>query len=57
MITSRRMRVAGEVARMREKINAYRALVRKPEGKSLRRFRGGNGRIILKLNSEKYDGL
>jgi hypothetical protein len=55
MITSKRMRGAGEVARIREKINAYRALVRKPEGKkSRRRFRRGDGRI---LNLQKLDGL
>jgi hypothetical protein len=33
MIKSRRMRWAGHVARMREKRNAYRILVGKPEGK------------------------
>jgi hypothetical protein len=33
MIKSRRMRWAGHVARMREKRNAYRILVRKPEDK------------------------
>jgi hypothetical protein len=33
MIKSRRMRWAGHVARMGEKRNAYRLLVRKPEGK------------------------
>jgi hypothetical protein len=33
MINSRRMRWSGYVARMREKRNAYRILVRKPEGK------------------------
>jgi hypothetical protein len=33
IIKSRRMRWAGHVARMREKRNAYRLLVRKPEGK------------------------
>jgi hypothetical protein len=33
MITSRRMRWAGHVARMGEKRNAYRILVRKPEAK------------------------
>jgi hypothetical protein len=33
MIKSRRMRLAGHVARMREKRNAYRILVGKPEGK------------------------
>jgi hypothetical protein len=40
MIKSRRMRWAGHVTRMREKRNAYRILVGKPEGKSrLRRPR------------------
>jgi hypothetical protein len=33
MIKSRRMRCAGNVARMGEKRNAYRILVGKPEGK------------------------
>jgi hypothetical protein len=33
MIKSRRMRLAGHVARMGEKRNTYRNLVRKPEGK------------------------
>jgi hypothetical protein len=33
MIKSRRMRLAGHVARMREKWNAHRLLVKKPEGK------------------------
>jgi hypothetical protein len=33
MITSRRMRWVGHVARMREKRNAYMLLVGKPEGK------------------------
>jgi hypothetical protein len=33
MIKSRRMTWAGHVARMREKRNAYRILVGKPEGK------------------------
>jgi hypothetical protein len=33
MIKSRRMRLAGHVARMGEKRNAYRILVGKPEGK------------------------
>jgi hypothetical protein len=33
IIKSRRMRWAGHVARMGEKINAYRLLVGKPEGK------------------------
>jgi hypothetical protein len=33
IIKSRRMRWASHVARMEEKRNAYRLLVRKPEGK------------------------
>jgi hypothetical protein len=33
MIKSRRMRCAGHVARMGETRNAYRVLVRKPEGR------------------------
>jgi hypothetical protein len=33
MIKSRRMRLAGHVAQMREKRNPYRIFVRKPEGK------------------------
>jgi hypothetical protein len=33
MIKPRRMRRAGQVARMREKIHAYRILMGKPEGK------------------------
>jgi hypothetical protein len=33
MIKSRRMRWAGNVARMGEKMNAYRIMVGKPEGK------------------------
>jgi hypothetical protein len=40
MIKSRRMRWAGHVARIGEKRNAYRILVRKPEGdRPLRRLR------------------
>jgi hypothetical protein len=35
IIKSRRMRWAGHVARMREKMYAYRLLVGKPEGKRL----------------------
>jgi hypothetical protein len=37
MIKSRRMRWAGHVARMGEKMNAYRILMGKPEGKRPRR--------------------
>jgi hypothetical protein len=34
IITSRRMKWAGHVAHIEEKMNAYRALVGKPEGKN-----------------------
>jgi hypothetical protein len=34
MIKSRRMRWTGQVKRMREKMNAYKILVVKPEGKT-----------------------
>jgi hypothetical protein len=34
MIKSRRMRLAGHVARMREERNAYRISVGKPEGRT-----------------------
>jgi hypothetical protein len=37
MIKSRRMRLEGHAARMGEKRNAYRLLVRKPEGKTTRK--------------------
>jgi hypothetical protein len=33
MIKSRRIRLAGHIARMGDKVNAYRLLVGKPEGK------------------------
>jgi hypothetical protein len=38
MIKSRRMRLAGYVARIGEKSNAYRILVGKPEGRPRRRW-------------------
>jgi hypothetical protein len=38
MIESRKMRWAGYVARKREKRNAYRLLVGKPEGKTTRKI-------------------
>jgi hypothetical protein len=47
MMTSRRMRLAGHVARMGETRNAYRILVGKPEGKRLL------GRTILKQILER----
>jgi hypothetical protein len=57
MIKSRRMRWAGLVARTGEKMNAYRILVRKPEGKrSLGRPRL-SGRIILRWMVVVWTGL
>jgi hypothetical protein len=49
MIKSRRMRWTGHVARMREKRNAYRILVGKPEGKRPL----GRPKWIL----QRYDGM
>jgi hypothetical protein len=53
MIKSRRMRWTGHVTRTKEKINAYRILVRKPEGKrplGRQRRRGvDNIKIDLKI--------
>jgi hypothetical protein len=57
MIKSRRIRRAGHVALMGEKINAYRILVGNPEGKKPlgrpRRTLEDNIKCIL----EKYDGM
>jgi hypothetical protein len=52
VIKSRRLRLAGHVARMRERRGAYRALVGKPEG----RRPLGRPRIILKLTCKRLDG-
>jgi hypothetical protein len=58
IIKSRRMRWAGHVARMGEKINAYRLLVAKAEGKRpLGRPRRVGGWIILVLILERWDGV
>jgi hypothetical protein len=51
MIKSRRLRWAGHVVRIREKRNAYRILVGKPEGKKplrrpRRRQRGTSGGLL-----------
>jgi len=46
VITSRRMRWAGHVARMGERRGVYRILVGKPEGKNHLRDPGADGRII-----------
>jgi hypothetical protein len=49
MIKPRRIRRAGHVARMREKRNAYRIMVGKPEGKQPLRRSRRRGMIILKF--------
>jgi hypothetical protein len=48
MIKSRRVRWAGHVARIGEKINAYRLFVRKPEGKRHWEEQDVGGWTILK---------
>jgi hypothetical protein len=53
MIKSRRMRWAGHVARMGEKRNAYRILVRKPEGKRALGRQNVGGWTILKWILER----
>jgi hypothetical protein len=57
MIKSRRMRLAGHVARMGEKRNAYRILVGKPEGKrplGIPRHRWVNN---IKIDLREIDGM
>jgi hypothetical protein len=55
IIKSRRMRWAGHVSRMREKRNAYRLLVAKPEGKRpLGRPRHRWGKIFFFFNPILY---
>jgi hypothetical protein len=57
MIRSRRMKWAGHIARMKEKRNAYRVLVGKPEGRRqqgrLRRRWEDNNKWLL----ERWDGV
>jgi hypothetical protein len=53
IIKSRRMRWAGHEARVREKRNAYRILVGKPEGKRLLGRPNVGGRVIWKWILEK----
>jgi hypothetical protein len=61
MIKSRRMRLAGHVARMGEKMNAYRILLGKPEGKRpLGRPRGrwvDNIKMDLRKDRMVWTGL
>jgi len=55
VIKSRRMRWAGHVARMGEERGMYRALVRKPEGKSHWGDLGVDGWIILGWIYRRWD--
>jgi hypothetical protein len=59
MIKSRRMRWAGHVARIGEKINAYRILVGKPEGKrpSRRQRHRWVDNIKMDLREIGWDGM
>jgi hypothetical protein len=54
MIKSRRMRLAGHVARMGEKRNAYRILVGKPLGRPRRRWVDN---IRMDLGELGWDGM
>jgi hypothetical protein len=56
VIKSRRMRLAGHVARMGEGRGAYRILVGRPEGRNHLEDPGVDGRIILKWIFKKWDG-
>jgi hypothetical protein len=53
MIKSRKMRWAGHAARMEERRSAYRVLVGKPEASRPFRKQDVDGRLILRLISEK----
>jgi hypothetical protein len=57
MITSRRMRWTGHVARIGEKSNAYRILVGKPEGKRPLGRQDVVRWIILGWILERWDGV
>jgi hypothetical protein len=54
-IKSWRMRWPGHVERVEERIDAYRLLVRKPEGKRPLGRVNMDGSIILKLILQKWD--
>jgi hypothetical protein len=51
------MRWAGHIARMGERRNAYRILVRKPKEGAHWEHQGVCGWTILKWISQRYDGM
>ena len=55
-VKSRRLRWTGHVARMGNMRSAYRVLVGKSEGRNHLQDPGIDGRTILKLIFEKWDG-
>jgi len=57
VVKSRRMRLAGHVARMGERRGVHRVLVGKPEGKSHWGDPDVDGRIILKWIFRKWEGI
>jgi hypothetical protein len=57
MIKSRRMRWAGHVGRMGEKMNANRILVGKPEGRVHKDDLDVGERIMLKWIIDKWNGM
>jgi hypothetical protein len=56
VIKSRKMRWAGHVARVGDRRPAYRILVGRPKGRNHLEYLGVDGRIILKLVFNKWDG-
>jgi hypothetical protein len=50
VIKSRRMKWAGQVARMGDLRNAYKIMVLRPEGRKYSEDLGVNGRIILNVS-------
>ena len=55
VIKSRRMRLAGHVARMGDGTGIYRAMVGKPEEGDHLEYPGVDGRIILRCTFRKWD--
>ena len=57
VIKSRRMRWVEHIARMGERRDVYRVLVRNPEGKNHLGEQGVDGRIILRWILRKWEGV